>query len=56
MAHYQKPDAVTACVINPLILALTKLGLSVRGAHVLAVRGRCGGAAGRPPARTDPGD
>jgi len=40
MAHYQKPDAVTACVINPLILALTKLGLSVRGAHVLAVRGR----------------
>ena len=40
MAHYQKPDAVTACVINPLIIALTKLGLSVRGAHVLAVRGR----------------
>jgi len=40
MAHYQKPDAVTACVINPLIIALTKLGLSVRGAHVLAVHGR----------------
>ena len=40
MAHYQKPDAVTARVINPLIIALTKLGLSVRGAHVLAVRGR----------------
>ena len=27
MAHYQKPDAVTARVINPLIIALTKLGL-----------------------------
>ena len=40
MAHYQKPDAVTARVINPLIIALTKLGLSVHGAHVLAVRGR----------------
>ena len=40
MAHYQKPDAMTARVINPLIIALTKLGLSVRGAHVLAVRGR----------------
>jgi deazaflavin-dependent oxidoreductase (nitroreductase family) len=40
MAHYQKPDAMTARVINPLIIALTKLGLSMRGAHVLAVRGR----------------
>ena len=40
MAHYQKPDAMTARVINPLIIALTKLGLSVRGAHGLAVRGR----------------
>jgi len=40
MARYQKPDAMTARVINPLIIALTKLGLSVRGAHVLAVRGR----------------
>ena len=40
MAHYQKPDAMTARVINPLIIALTKLGLSVRGVHVLAVRRR----------------
>jgi deazaflavin-dependent oxidoreductase (nitroreductase family) len=40
MAHYQKPDAMTARVINPLIIALTKLGLSVRGVYVLAVRGR----------------
>jgi deazaflavin-dependent oxidoreductase (nitroreductase family) len=40
MAHYQKPDAVTAHVINPLILALTKLGLSLRGTQVLTVRRR----------------
>jgi deazaflavin-dependent oxidoreductase (nitroreductase family) len=40
MAHYQKPDAMTAHVINPLVMALTKLGLSVRGTQVLAVRGR----------------
>jgi deazaflavin-dependent oxidoreductase (nitroreductase family) len=40
MAHYQKPDAITMRLINPLIMALTKLGLSVRGAQVLAVRGR----------------
>jgi deazaflavin-dependent oxidoreductase (nitroreductase family) len=40
MARYQKPDAVTAHVINPLIMALAKLGLSLRGAHVLAVRRR----------------
>src|SRR5215470_5181210 len=40
MAHYLKPDAVTARVLNPLIMALIKLGLSLRGAHVLAVRRR----------------
>jgi len=40
MAHYLKPDAVTARVLNPLIMALVKLGLSLRGAHVLAVRRR----------------
>ena len=40
MAHYQKPDAITMRLINPLIMALTKLGLSVQGAQVLAVRGR----------------
>ena len=40
MAKYQKPDALTTRLINPLIATLTKLGLSVRGSHVLAVRGR----------------
>src|SRR5947208_16253146 len=40
MAHYQKPDAMTARVINPLIIALTKLCLRLRGTQVLAVRRR----------------
>ena len=40
MAQYQKPDALTTRLMNPLITALTKLGLSVRGSQVLAVRGR----------------
>src|SRR5215510_8292569 len=40
MAKYQKPDALTTRLINPLIATLTKLGLSVRGSHVLVVRGR----------------
>jgi deazaflavin-dependent oxidoreductase (nitroreductase family) len=40
MPKYQKPDALTMRLINPLIARLTKLGLSVRGSHVLAVRGR----------------
>src|SRR5713101_8969153 len=40
MAQYQRPDVMTTHIINPLIAALTKLGFSVRGSHVLAVRGR----------------
>ena len=40
MAKYQKPDALTTRLVNPLIATLTKLGLSVRGSHVLVVRGR----------------
>ena len=40
MAKYQKPGALTTRLVNPLIATLTKLGLSVRGAYVLAVRGR----------------
>ena len=40
MAKYQKPGVLTTRLVNPLIATLTKLGLSVRGSHVLAVRGR----------------
>jgi deazaflavin-dependent oxidoreductase (nitroreductase family) len=40
MAKYQRPDALTTRLVNPLIATLTKVGLSVRGSHILAVRGR----------------
>ena len=40
MAKYQRPDVMTTHIINPLIAALTKLGFSVHGSQVLAVRGR----------------
>ena len=40
---YQKPDALTKRVFNPLIMFATRLGLSMRGSRVLAVRGRKSG-------------
>ena len=40
MAEYQRPDVMTTHIINPIIAALAKLGFSVRGSQVLAVRGR----------------
>jgi deazaflavin-dependent oxidoreductase (nitroreductase family) len=41
--HYQKPDAFTARVANPMIKLATRLGLSMRGSRTLAVRGRKSG-------------
>jgi len=40
MATYQRPDIITTHIINPLVMALTKLGLSVHGSQVLTVRRR----------------
>ena len=40
MTHYQKPDVITTHIINPLIMALIKLGFSVHGSQVLTVRRR----------------
>jgi len=37
---YQKPDFLTSRVFNPMVAAATRLGLSMRGSRVLAVRGR----------------
>ena len=37
---YKKPDPFTKRVMNPLIMLLTKLGLSLRGSAVLTVPGR----------------
>jgi deazaflavin-dependent oxidoreductase (nitroreductase family) len=41
--RYLAPDAFTRRVVNPLIAGFTRLGLSVRGSRVLAVRGRTTG-------------
>jgi deazaflavin-dependent oxidoreductase (nitroreductase family) len=44
VAHYKKPGWITTKVFNPTIEFLTGgLGLNVRGAQVLAVRGRKSG-------------
>lgn len=40
---YQKPDFMTQRVFNPLVALATRLGLSLRGSRVLAVRGRKSG-------------
>lgn len=41
--RYLAPDAFTRRIFNPLVAGLTKLGVSVRGSRVLAVRGRTSG-------------
>src|SRR5262249_61034455 len=40
MAQYQRPNILTTHIINPLIMALIKLGFSVHGSQVLTVRRR----------------
>jgi F420H(2)-dependent quinone reductase len=41
--RYIKPDWFTAHVMNPAVAGLTRLGISVAGSRVLAVRGRTSG-------------
>jgi deazaflavin-dependent oxidoreductase (nitroreductase family) len=41
--HYQAPDWFTQHVFNPAVSGLTRLGVSVWGSRVLAVRGRKSG-------------
>jgi deazaflavin-dependent oxidoreductase (nitroreductase family) len=41
--HYKEPGWFTRNVFNRLIAGLTKLGLSVKGSRVLAVKGRTSG-------------
>lgn len=43
MANYQKPGWFTTHVFNGAIAGLTRLGLSVYGSRILAVRGRKSG-------------
>ena len=40
---YDKPDWMTRHLFNPLIAGLTRMGLSMRGSRILAVRGRKSG-------------
>lgn len=42
-AHYRAPGRFTRWVFNPFVSALVKLGVSVKGAGVLSVRGRTTG-------------
>jgi deazaflavin-dependent oxidoreductase (nitroreductase family) len=41
--HYDRPGWFTRNVFNPLVALLTRLGLSVKGSRILAVRGRKSG-------------
>ncbi len=41
--RYLVPDPLTRRVLNPLVAALTRLGLPLAGSRVLAVRGRSSG-------------
>ena len=40
---YNKPDWATSHIFNPMIAFFTRLGLSIRGSRMLAVRGRKSG-------------
>ncbi len=44
MQTYQRPGWFTAHVLNPMVAGITRLGVSVHGSRVLAVRGRSSGA------------
>ena len=41
--HYKRPDPFTKYVLNPIVAALTRLGIGVSGSRVLEVRGRKSG-------------
>jgi deazaflavin-dependent oxidoreductase (nitroreductase family) len=47
--HYRRPGFVTRHVVNPIVAASTRLGLSVWGSRVLEVPGRRSGEARRVP-------
>ena len=47
--QYKRPGWFTAHVFNPLIAAVTRLGISVAGSRVLEVRGRTSGELRRTP-------
>jgi deazaflavin-dependent oxidoreductase (nitroreductase family) len=46
---YRKPGAVVRRMMNPMLMAATRMGVSVWGSRVLEVRGRKSGAIQRTP-------
>jgi deazaflavin-dependent oxidoreductase (nitroreductase family) len=40
MPHYKKPDWFTRHLFNPIVALFTRMGLSLRGSRILAVKGR----------------
>ncbi|HXW81134.1 MAG TPA: nitroreductase/quinone reductase family protein [Acidimicrobiales bacterium] len=46
---YRKPGALTRRMMNPVMMAATRMGVSVWGSRVLEVRGRKSGATQRTP-------
>ena len=52
--HYQPPKWLNRRVFDPLVAALTRLGLSVWGSRVLEVRGRKSGQPRRTPVNVLP--
>ena len=47
--HYQQPGRITRRVLNPLIVAMTRAGVTVWGSRILEVRGRQSNLARRTP-------
>jgi deazaflavin-dependent oxidoreductase (nitroreductase family) len=47
--HYQKPGLLTSKVLNPVVAACTRMGVSVWGSRILEVRGRTSGQPRRTP-------
>jgi deazaflavin-dependent oxidoreductase (nitroreductase family) len=43
VAAYKKPDFFTKNVFNPIVALVMKMGVSIRGSRILAVRGRTSG-------------
>ena len=47
--HYRRPGLVTRKVMNPFVLAMMHMGVSIWGSRILEVRGRTSGIARRTP-------
>jgi len=48
-AHYRKPGLLTRGLMNPFVVLMMRLGVSVWGSRILEVRGRQSGLARRTP-------